>query len=186
MKKIRIFVLMVAAIAIAMYIFNPFGVPTLDARARIFGATPFKVSSMAMAPTLQADELILVSTASYMNDDPAINDIVVFKVPFDKNVKYVMRVIARGGETIVMADGKVYVDGKEIDQSYLDPNNMSRTRRRGFGPLRVAPGHLFVLGDNRDHSNDSRYWGLVPRANVLGKVTMIWYSDDTDRIGGVR
>ncbi|MDH5353876.1 MAG: signal peptidase I [Gammaproteobacteria bacterium] len=165
-----------------MYIANPFGTSSNDPRARIFGIVPYRIPSKSMIPTLQVGDFILVKAGAYSSEIPEINDVIVFKYPENRNQDFVMRVVAREGENMTLSDGNLVVDGRDIDQSYLDLKNTIKSNSMD-GSLNVPEGHLFVLGDNRDHSNDSRYWGFVPIKDVVGKVSMIWMSDDIDRIG---
>lgn len=165
-----------------MYLVNPFGTSSYDPRARVFGIVPYRIPSKSMIPTLQVGDFILVKAGAYTSEIPDINDVIVFKYPNNRNRDYVMRVVARGGENMTLSNGNLIVDGKHIDQSYLDPENTINTNSIEVS-IDVPEGHLFVLGDNRDHSNDSRYWGFVPIEDVVGKVSMIWMSEDIDRIG---
>lgn len=135
-----------------------------------------------MIPTLQVGDFILVKTGAYSSEIPEINDVIVFKYPENKSQDFVMRVVAREGENMALSNGKLIVDGRDIDQTYLDLENTINTNSIDVS-INVPEGHLFVLGDNRDNSNDSRYWGFVPIEDVIGKVSMIWMSDDIDRIG---
>ncbi|MGD8926263.1 MAG: signal peptidase I [Thioalkalispiraceae bacterium] len=185
MKKFFIIISVPLVLAILMYVFNPFGTATLDPRARILGVVPYVMPSGSMEPTLKAGEYFLVDATAYMNTIPAINDVIVFKYPENRDIKYVKRVVARGGETVSMIKGDVIVDGKAIEQPYLDEDKTVISKANDFGPLPVPAGMLFVLGDYRDNSRDSRYWGYVPVDDVVGKVTRIWYSEDEERIGQV-
>ena len=81
-----------------------------------------------------------------------------------------------------MSNGIMFVNGKETSQPYLDSANTTESFSRDFS-FAVPEGHLFVLGDNRDHSNNSRFWGFLPVENVVGKVSMIWVSNDLYRVG---
>ena len=183
MKKIILIVLILFIIPIIVYIANPTGTATLDPRARMFGVIPYHIPSNAMAPTLQKGDYIVVSSIAYMMSQPVINDVIVFKSPPNRDIKYVMRVVATGGQTVAVTDGNVLVDGNAIEQSYVDTSNNVQTSQKVLGPWTVPADMLFVLGDNRDNSYDSRFWGFVPVADVVGKVKLIWASDDSDRVG---
>jgi len=124
--------------------------------------------------------------------DPKQGDIVIFKYPRDPSQNYIKRAIAIGGQTVEIRDKKVYVDGKLFDMpdyaKFTDPNIRSRNMQEGliypkgagnrdnYGPITVPEGYLFAMGDNRDESYDSRYWGLVPTNNVLGEGLIIYWS----------
>jgi len=186
MKKTIIILAVIIGLPLLMYISNPFGTATFDPRARIFGIVPYRIPSSSMIPTFKNGDYILVSTTAYINETPSINDLIVFKYPNNREIDFVKRVMARGGETIYMEQGKVIVEGKEISQPYVDEKNMALTKTKKLGPWVVPQKTLFVLGDNRDNSNDSRYWGFVPVEDVVGKVSTILYSKDKKRIGKVK
>jgi signal peptidase I len=174
MKKLIIILGIILILPLLMYIINPFGTASLDPRARIAGYIPFRIPASAMKPTLKKDDYILVSSFAYMFDEPKINDLIAFKYPKNRNVNYIKRVVALGGNDISLVKGKVVVNGKEINQSYVNSKNTLKTNKKSIGPWHVPEGMVFVLGDNRDNSNDSRYWGFVPTVDIIGKVVLIW------------
>ena len=126
--------------------------------------------------------------------DPRPGDIIIFKYPRDPSQNYIKRAIAVGGQTVQIKDKKVYVDGKIMDfpkhGKFTDPNIRDKTliegliypkgagNRDNYGPITVPEDQIFVMGDNRDESFDSRYWGLVPMKNVLGEGMIIYWSWD--------
>ncbi len=94
-------------------------------------------------------------------------DIVVFWYPDDPSKSYIKRVIGLPGDRVEIIDGRVNVNGRDLQESYLDPQlNVARPNRP---PVYVKPGYYFVMGDNRDNSSDSRIWGLVPKKYIYGK-----------------
>lgn len=110
--------------------------------------------------------------------DPEPGDVVVFKFPGDPNVNYVKRCIAVGGQVVTVKDTIVFVDGEPIPDY---PNVKFKERpnpsaRHGFGPYRVPEDCYFMMGDNRDDSYDSRYWGVVKQEYILGKALVIHWS----------
>jgi len=141
---------------------------------------------------------------------PKRGDVMVFRFPGDTSVNYIKRVIGLPGDHIVYRDKKLYINNLPMpqtvlgDYSYTEPGDHLIFARRlkeqidgmehdilhgeGQNPgaleFRVPEGHYFAMGDNRDRSNDSRYWGMVPEANVVGRAFLIWFSWDTVR-GGV-
>lgn len=138
--------------------------------------------------------------------EPQRGDVMVFRFPRDESINYIKRVVGLPGDQIVYDGKKIYVNGQLMPQkpmgSYvvqqegealyeaarnseqLDgvTHDILLTSRPDYGPMPtivVPPGHYFVMGDNRDHSNDSRYWGFVPEENLVGKAFLIWFSWDS-------
>lgn len=121
-------------------------------------------------------------------EDPEQGDIVIFKFPLDPSLNYVKRCIAGPGQVVEIRDKQVYVDGKLYqddeftkysDREIADPSS-PQALRDNFGPFRVPSGQYFMMGDNRDNSYDSRFWGCVPEENVLGRALFIHWSWETD------
>jgi signal peptidase I len=116
--------------------------------------------------------------------DPKQGDVVIFKFPVDPSQNYVKRCIAGPGQTVELRDKEVYVDGVLYkDDSFTkyssEPapvNKLHSDVRFKYGPFTVPDDHFFMMGDNRDHSYDSRFWGPVPRVNVLGKALFLHWS----------
>jgi signal peptidase I len=113
-------------------------------------------------------------------EKPKRGDVVVFIFPEDRTKDFVKRVIAVGGDTVEIHGKKVYINGKQIDDAhahFLGDNPLpGLSTRDDFGPRRVPQNHIFVLGDNRDRSYDSRFWGFVPLDDVKGKIAFIYWS----------
>ena len=113
-------------------------------------------------------------------------DVVVFKYPDEPERDFIKRVIGLPGETVELRNKKVYIDGKPLDEPYvhfLDPEPAAEEVtsfdvRERYGPVRVPAGQYFVMGDNRDNSQDSRYWGFLPRGHIKGRALMIYWSFD--------
>jgi signal peptidase I len=117
-------------------------------------------------------------------------DIVVFKYPEEPDRDFIKRVIGLPGETVELKKKKVYINGAPIDEPYvhfLVPPSAEGQEvapydvRENYGPVTVPAGQYFVMGDNRDNSQDSRFWGFLPRDNVKGKALMIYWSFEGDR-----
>ena len=110
-------------------------------------------------------------------------DIVIFKYPQDENVNYVKRVIGLPGEEVLIQGKTVYVNGKALDEPYahFSDSTDENSSSRNYGPVAIPEGHLFVMGDNRDNSYDSRYWGFVPVKNVFGTPLFTFWSFDKVR-----
>jgi signal peptidase I len=120
--------------------------------------------------------------------DPRQGDIVIFKFPENPDLNYIKRCIAGPGQVVEVRDKIVYVDGviyddagfiKHTDKRILPPES-SRALRDNYGPVRVPSDHFFMMGDNRDNSFDSRFWGYVPRENILGKALFLYLSWGND------
>ena len=134
----------------------------------VFVAQPVKVEGTSMLPRLHDGERIFVNKLIYYGL-PEIDrgDIVVFWFPDDPSKSYIKRVIGLPGETVQMRAGRIYVNGRELQEPYLDPTlNVADDDRP---PTYVKPHYYFVMGDNRDNSSDSRSWGLVPEKYIYGK-----------------
>jgi len=145
---------------------------------RIFVVEPFYIPSRSMEPTLLPGDRIIVSKFLYHFREPQRGDIIVFHYPRDPKRDFVKRVIGLEGETVALRDGKLYVDGRQVPETYL-PHGL---RFADFGPVRVPPGQLFVLGDNRNSSEDSRVWGFLPRDMVVGKAFLIYWPPHRIRV----
>jgi signal peptidase I len=134
----------------------------------VFVIQPVKVEGTSMLPRLHDGERIFVNKLVYYHL-PAVSrgDIIVFWFPDDPDKSYIKRVIGLPGEMVEVRDGRIRINGQELDEPYLDPQlNVSHMSQP---PVIVKPHYFFVMGDNRDHSSDSRYWGLVPEKYIYGK-----------------
>ncbi len=160
---------------------------------RTFVVQAFKIPSGSMKETLLIGDHILVNKFIYGIKIPLIRktlvpvsspkhgDIVVFIYPVDRSKDFIKRVIALGGDTVEIRDKKVFLNGQLCDDSYsvykdtlIQPRSLQP--RDNFGPVTVPEGHIFVMGDNRDQSYDSRFWGFVKLEDVRGKAFMIYWS----------
>lgn len=110
-------------------------------------------------------------------------DILVFKYPQAPERDFIKRVIGLPGETLEVRQKQLYIDGAKLDEPYLrdqmpvlEPGAIALDRRDNFGPITVPAAHYFMMGDNRDNSEDSRYWGPLPHAYIKGKAMMIYWS----------
>jgi|ERR1051326_678248 signal peptidase I len=140
----------------------------------------FRIPTGAMKPALPIGSYVLVHPTKAVH----VSDITVFRYPLNPKFTYVMRVVANGGDTVEIRDKVLFVNGRARDEPYVvheDPvvyppqpalPEPYRSRDQ-FGPFRVPPDSWFVLGDNRDRSSDSRYWGTVPSENVIGRVIYV-------------
>jgi signal peptidase I len=137
---------------------------------RIFVAEPRFIPSNSMEPTLHIGDRLLVEKVSYRLHPPRFGDIVVFQPPpqladygYTHKQAFIKRVIGTPGETVVVAHQQVFIDGTPLPEEYiLEPPEYEML------PLDVPPGTVFVMGDNRNDSNDSHVWGVLPEANIIG------------------
>lgn len=138
---------------------------------RGFVVETFVVLGPSMEPTLHDLERLFVNKMVYRIHPPRRGDIIVFAYPRDPERDFIKRVIAVPGETIEIRDGRVYVNGEFIAETYIAyPDNHGE-----YGTVTVPPEHVFVMGDNRRNSEDSRYFGPVPFANIRGKAFLIYW-----------
>lgn len=160
---------------------------------RTFVIQAFKIPSGSMIPTLLVGDHILVNKFIYGVKFPFVNktvipistpqrdDVIVFIYPQDKSKDFIKRVIGLPGEILKMVDRKIYIDGKPYDDKYgifnaSHGHRSHNSAKTNYGPEKIPEGHLFVMGDNRDNSHDSRYWGFVPIESVRGKALIIYWS----------
>ena len=139
----------------------------------VFAVQPVVVEGTSMLPQLNDGERLLVNKLVYYKIQSVSwghlerGDIVVFWFPNDPDKSYVKRIIGLPDETVEVRNGKVIIDGQELEEDYLDiEHNQSLP---SFPAKKVDKHHYFVMGDNRDNSSDSRYWGLVPEKYIYGK-----------------
>jgi signal peptidase I len=164
---------------------------------RTFVVQAFKIPSGSMIPTLLIGDHILVNKFLYGTQipfsdkkililrEPEKGDIIVFKYPENPTKDFIKRVIATEGDTIEEKNKIVYVNGEPVVETYAyhyDPTMRSDSDKRDtFGRILVPKDKIFVMGDNRDHSYDSRFWGFVDRKEVKGKAFIIYWSWDPDK-----
>lgn len=165
-----------------MFVFQPFAT---DLIKQVINA--FTLPSNSMAPTLVSGDHILID-ASIAWNGKSLNrgDIVVFRFPEDETKKFVKRVVGLPGETIHIRRKMVYVNGASLDDSAytqrIDPGFLDEqvNPRDTFGPVTIPAGSYFVMGDNRDQSLDSRFFGYVQRSKVTGKMLFVYWSWDQE------
>ncbi len=151
-------ILEIALISLFLFL----SINTISARIR--------VESVSMQPTLFAGNFVVVNKLSYRFGEPSRGDIIVFRYPPDPELDpYIKRVIGLPGEHVLVEDGKVYINGVRISEPYL------KTQTQQGGEWIVPQDGLFMMGDNRNNSSDSRAWGMVPLENVIGKAFMVYW-----------
>ena len=136
----------------------------------LFLAQPTRVHGQSMEPNLHTDQRLVVEKISYRLHGPRRGDIVVFSMPQQSEELLIKRVIGLPGEEVEIRDGTVFIDGTPLDEPYL-----SQETRGRYGPEMVPPLHIFVLGDNRSFSNDSRAFDAVPIEDILGRAWLSYW-----------
>lgn len=145
----------------------------------VFVVQPVRVEGQSMMPRLHDQDRIFVNKFVYplrewLGDREPIKrgDIVVLLYPEDPSKSYIKRVVGLPGEEVNVENGKLYINGAQIDEPYLDPEYLSQDTT---GPTRVREHFYYVMGDNRRNSSDSRYWGQVPEKYIYGKAIFRYY-----------
>lgn len=138
----------------------------------LFLMQPHQVKGSSMFPTYKDKEYLLTDKITYKRRLPIYGDVIVFKAPMNEDFDFIKRVIATPGQTVMVKGGKVFVDGKMLEEEYLpkeyttSPGNYMSDGEQ----YTVQDGEVMAFGDNRDHSSDSRDWGPVPNKNIVGRV----------------
>jgi signal peptidase I len=172
---------------------------------RTFAVQAFKIPTGSMETNLLIGDHLLVNKLVYSpsfgpwesgllgKKEVQRGHVVVFKFPEEPTRDFIKRVIGLPGETIEIRDKKVYINDRPLDEPYAhflqpplrrdDPEYGLRGEdvRDNFGPKVIPPGHLFVMGDNRDNSRDSRFWGTLPRDQVKGRALLVYWSYEATR-----
>ena len=157
-------------ILISVYVLNPSGTSSMDARGRVFGYIPYRIPSASNEPTFRKGDYVFASTLAYFRSQPEIGDMIVFHPPHDPSSPFIKRVIAVSGNRVSIHDGMIFVDDVPLNEPYVSDENNVREFSQNIGEVLVPDEHLFVLGDNRDNSLDSRHFGFLPTENVIGKI----------------
>ena len=158
--------------------------------ARGFVFLQSKIPTESMLDTLLVGDYILIDRFVYgaPGDAPVKwlgqreirrGDVVVFRFPEDPDVDFVKRVVGLPGDTVQFVDGRVRINSEPLVEPYVLPENIDPSTR--YGPVTVPPDSYFMLGDNRDSSRDSRFWGFLPRSLIKGRAFFIWYSYEEER-----
>lgn len=171
---------------------------------RTFVVQAFKIPTGSMEETLLIGDHLLVNKFVFGATESGLErallpigtirrrDVLVFKYPEEPERDFIKRVIGLPGETLELRDKKVYINGTPLDEPYVHfleaagtPSELrevtSMDVRKNYGPVTVPPDHYFMMGDNRDNSQDSRYWGFLPRENIKGKSLVIYWSYQAER-----
>ncbi len=157
---------------------------------RSFVVQAFKIPSGSMLQTLQIGDHLLVSKFAYgvkvpftnimvfEREGPRHGDVIVFEFPEDPSKDFIKRVIGLPGDVIEVREKQVFRNGVLLEETYVQHVDSSKTvpRRDNFGPVMVPENKYFVMGDNRDESYDSRFWGFVERKTIAGKAFILYWS----------
>jgi signal peptidase I len=179
-----IVIAVILALFVRTWVVQAFKIPTGSMENNLLIGDHLLVNKFVFGPTVNAVEARLLPIREVRR-----GDIVVFKYPDEPERDFIKRVIGLPGETLELRSKKVYVNGQALDEPYvhfLEPASegqefTSLDVRERYGPVRVPDGQYFVMGDNRDNSQDSRYWGFLPRGHVKGKALMIYWSYESGR-----
>ncbi|HJZ70311.1 MAG TPA: signal peptidase I [Vicinamibacterales bacterium] len=182
-----IVIAVILALFIRTFVVQAFKIPTGSMEENLLIGDHLLVNKFIFAPTVSAIERAVLPVGTIRR-----GDVIVFKYPEEPERDFIKRVIGLPGETVELKEKKVYINGKGLDESYVHflqpPGQNSEFHevtsfdvRERYGPVTVPPDHFFVMGDNRDNSQDSRYWGFLPRDYVKGKALIIYWSYESDR-----
>ncbi len=179
-----IVIAVILALFVRTWVVQAFKIPTGSMENNLLIGDHLLVNKFVFGPTLGRAERAVMPMRPVRRQD-----IIVFKYPDEPERDFIKRVIGLPGETIELRSKKVYVNGEPLDEPYvhfLEPASESQEVtssdvRERYGPVRVPDGQYFVMGDNRDNSQDSRYWGFLPGHYVKGRAAMIYWSYESGR-----
>ncbi|CAB1129082.1 Signal peptidase I [Candidatus Hydrogenisulfobacillus filiaventi] len=137
---------------------------------RTFLFESFQVEGVSMRPTLHTGERVLVNKVIYDFEKPRVGQIVVFRSPVIPSQDWIKRIIGVPGDTVMVRDNIVYINGKRYPEPFV-----RHAASPPVGPITIRPGYLWVEGDNRPQSYDSRYFGPLPMRDVKGQAFLIWW-----------
>ena len=175
-----IVIAVILAFFIRTWVVQAFKIPTGSMENNLLIGDHLLVNKYVFSPTASTAERLLLPTGGVRR-----GDIVVFKFPDNPERDFIKRVVGLPGETLEVRDKTVQIDGVPLDEPYL-PSHMTSLPagafaidgRDNYGPVSIPPDHYFVMGDNRDNSEDSRYWGTLPHGHLKGKAVVVYWSYD--------
>ena len=182
-----IVIAVILALFIRTFVVQAFKIPTGSMENNLLVGDHLLVNKFIFAPTAAAVETSLLPIEPIRR-----GDVIVFKFPQDPERDFIKRVIGLPGETLEIRNKQVFINGQKLDEPYvhfLQPPSSGASEmasidvRERYGPVTVPRDHYFMMGDNRDNSEDSRYWGFLPRRYVKGKALMVYWSYEP---GGTR
>ncbi len=179
-----IVIAVILALFVRTWVVQAFKIPTGSMENNLLIGDHLLVNKFVFGPTGSSAERSMLPVR-----DVRRRDVIVFKYPDEPERDFIKRVIGLPGETLELRAKKVYVNGQPLDEPYvhfLEPASNAQEVtsfdvRERYGPVRVPEGHYFVMGDNRDNSQDSRYWGFLPAHYVKGRALMIYWSYESGR-----
>ena len=171
-------VAVVLALFVRTFVVQAFKIPTGSMEPNLLIGDHLLVNKFNFAPTLAGVENMVLPI-----DPIRRGDIIVFKYPEEPERDFIKRVIGLPGETLELRNKKVFIDSMPLDEPYVhylfppgEENPADFDVRMTYGPVTVPANHFFMMGDNRDNSQDSRYWGFLPREYVKGKALFVYFS----------
>jgi signal peptidase I len=181
-----IIIAVILALFIRTFVVQAFKIPTGSMENNLLIGDHLLVNKFVFGPMESTPERWLLPVRPLRR-----GDVVVFKFPEQPERDFIKRVIGLPGETLEVRDKCVYIDGKPIDEAhvrFLEPPPVPTEKhevtsfdlRERYGPVLIPAGHYFVMGDNRDNSEDSRYWGFLPRQNIKGLALMVYWSYESN------
>ena len=182
-----IVIAVILALFIRTFVVQAFKIPTGSMENNLLIGDHLLVNKFSLGPTATPLERMLLPVATIHR-----GDVLVFKYPEEPERDFIKRIIGLPGDTLEMKEKKIYINGTPLDENYvhfLEPPHLgedltevtSRDVRERYGPVTVPPNQFFVMGDNRDNSQDSRYWGFLPRDYIKGKALIIYWSYEAER-----
>ena len=182
-----IVIAVILALFIRTFVVQAFKIPTGSMEENLLIGDHLLVNKFVFGPTFTRLERLVLPVA-----DIRRGEVIVFKYPEEPDRDFIKRVIGLPGEKVELKEKKVYINDKPLDEPYVHflqpPGQNSEFHevtsfdvRERYGPVTVPPNHYFVMGDNRDNSQDSRYWGFLPRELVKGKALVIYWSYEAER-----
>jgi signal peptidase I len=180
-----ILVAVVLALFVRTFVFQAFKIPTGSMKPNLLVGDHLIVNKFIFAPTLSGIERALLPMRPIER-----GDIVVFKYPEEPERDFIKRVIGLPGDTLELQNQTILINGQPLNEPYAHyvfppaaEGQMDGDLRRKYGPVTVPDGHYFMMGDNRDDSQDSRFWGFLPQSYVKGRALFIYWSFDTPEDG---
>src|SRR5205809_6056038 len=182
-----IVIAVILAFFIRTFVVQAFKIPTGSMEENLLIGDHLLVNKFALGPTKTGVERALLPVGTIKR-----GDVLVFKYPVEPDRDFIKRVIGLPGETLELKAKKIFINGKPLDEPYVhfleEPRRnaelaeiTSSDVRENYGPVTVPPDQYFMMGDNRDNSADSRYWGFMPRDYVKGKALLIYWSYESER-----